>query len=234
MQRTIILSRPAWLSEKFARQLTPVDGGVILSPVMAIVPELIQARIDDAAILILTSQNAVRAASDAIELKGRRAYAAGQATADMAREAGLDLIATSDDAQTLVARIIAERPNGKLIHIRGRHVSVDVASSLKNAGLEADYDIRYGQDRLPLTPAALGALGCGGDVILPLFSPRSARILAAQLAEGTLRAAVHLVSISAAVNAAWSKPAPASRSIAASPDADAMIKGIRHQIAQLG
>ena len=68
--------------------------------------------------LLLTSANGVRCAGDALtELRGLKAYAVGQATADAAREAGFDIAATGDAG---VERLLGSiDPEVKLLHLCG-------------------------------------------------------------------------------------------------------------------
>ena len=70
--------------------------------------------------LLLTSANAVRRAGDGLrELRGLPAYAVGEATAEAAREAALDLAATGDAG---VERLLGSiEPQLQLLHLCGEH-----------------------------------------------------------------------------------------------------------------
>jgi uroporphyrinogen-III synthase len=69
--------------------------------------------------LLLTSANAVRGAGNQLQsLRGLRAYAVGEATAEAAREAGFDIAATGDSG---VDRLLDSiDPNLKLLHLSGQ------------------------------------------------------------------------------------------------------------------
>lgn len=75
---------------------------------------------DDAAFdgLLVTSANAVRHGGDGLkQLRGLKAYAVGQATAEAAREAGFDIAATGDSG---VDRLLGSiEPNLRLLHLCG-------------------------------------------------------------------------------------------------------------------
>jgi uroporphyrinogen-III synthase len=68
--------------------------------------------------LLLTSANAIRVAGGELErLRGLKAYAVGEATAEAAREAGFDIAATGDAG---VGRLLASiEPGLKLLHLCG-------------------------------------------------------------------------------------------------------------------
>lgn len=68
--------------------------------------------------LLLTSANAVRSAGDKLEtLRGLRAYAVGEATADAARDAGFNIAATGEAG---VDRLLGSiEPGLKLLHLCG-------------------------------------------------------------------------------------------------------------------
>jgi uroporphyrinogen-III synthase len=68
--------------------------------------------------LLLTSANGVRCAGEDLnDLRGLKAYAVGQATANVAREAGFDIAATGDSG---VDRLLGSiDPDIKLLHLCG-------------------------------------------------------------------------------------------------------------------
>ena len=85
----------------------------------------------------------------------------------------------------------------------------------------------YDQQALPLSAAGRALLRGQAPVVLPLFSPRSAR-LAAQAARDAA-APLWLAAISAAAAAAWGQaggPVPARRVVADAPDAGGMARVI--------
>ena len=71
----------------------------------------------------------------------------------------------------------------------------------------------------PLTADARAVLAGDAPVLLPVFSPRTAALLASA---GPFAAPLHLVAMSGAVDAALGGLPCASRTVAARPDARAM------------
>ena len=70
--------------------------------------------------LLLTSANAVRQAGDKlIQLRGLKAYAVGETTAEAARDAGLDIAATGDSGVDRLLGSIGQ--DLALLHLCGEH-----------------------------------------------------------------------------------------------------------------
>jgi uroporphyrinogen-III synthase len=93
-----------------------------------------------------------------------------------------------------------------------------VAARLAALGLPAAEAVVYDQRPQPLTPAARAWLAGARPVIVPLFSPRSAALFAAEAAGAA--APLRIAALSAAVAAA--APPAALLAVAARPDAAAM------------
>lgn len=207
---TVLLTRPLPDSQRFVA-LLPVGLPVVIAPILEIVPLPHDAgRLAQAEGLVFTSAHAVGAAGPG---RGRPAICVGPRTAALAREAGFDVAEGPGDAQGLLP-LIAASPV-PLIHPHGRHV----AQTLSVEGIEV-----YDQRPLPLTDQALRLLAGDGTVVLPLFSPRSARLLSQAIGTG-VAAPLWLVAISESALGAWGGP-PAPFRIAERPDAEAMKKAI--------
>lgn len=221
MDPILLLTRPEAQSRAFAEACRAAGfaGEVIVSPVLAIVPRAAQA-LPEEAVLVFTSANGVAAAGAG--LQGRRAWAVGGATAQAARAAGMECRAAAGDADALVAAILADPPGAPLLHLRGAHARGRVAPRLAEAGLRAAERVVYDQQALPLSAAARAALAGARPVILPLFSPRSARLVAA--AAGPAAAPLHVLAFSGAVARAWDGPGRVE--ILSAPDAQAMAEAV--------
>ena len=215
MLPTILLTRPEPDSRRFAGQLAadPVTAAlpVVIAPLMRIVSLDHDAdRLERAPGLVFTSAQAVPLAGAG---RGRVAYCVGGHTADAARAAGYDVIEGPGDAEGLAPMVAAATV--PLVHARGRHLARD---------LGVDFVVVYDQQELPPPAAAQDLLAGDGPVILPLFSPRSAR-LAAAMVRGA-RAPLWIAPISAAARDAWD--APAARCVVAdTPDAPGIHAAIR-------
>ena len=219
---TVIVTRPRSQAIAFLEQLkqrSPVSFHGLVAPLLRIVP--LAAEIPRVADYIMTSANAVRAVSDLPD--GARAWCVGARTTQAARAAGLVAINAGKDADALVSQFARNRPTGPIVHLRGTHTTGDIAARLRRAGCDVAEVIAYDQIALPLSDAARAALGSDKDVILPVFSPRSAALLAKDCPAS---ARPHLVAISEnAARAAFDMPR-ASLRIALAPDREAMLDAV--------
>lgn len=224
----LVLTRPRFQAERFAAEARARLGGdlaVLIAPLLEIVPlEAGPLDAEPPAGFILTSENAAIALPPAALAPGAQAWCVGAATAAAARAAGFAARAATGNADDLVALLLAERPAGRLVHLRGRHARGNVAARLHAAGLRAEERVVYDQAERPLAPAARRAIEGAGAVVLPLFSPRSARLAGAALAG--CATPLHLACMSAAVAEAWAGPAPAALRVAPAPSAAEMLAAI--------
>lgn len=224
----LLLTRPQVASERFAGQIGHLGLPVVISPVLRIVEVPHDAdRIAQAAGLVFTSENGVRFAGPGA---GRPAICVGPRTAEVARAAGFRATSGPGDAERLLPLVQDLGPGW--LHLHGVHR----ARALPLPGMAV-----YDQQPLPLNGAARAALAGSRPVIVPLFSPRSAAILAQ--AAGRATAPLWLVPISAAASKAWeggAGPRPARLSTAATPDATgiataiaALLQGNNHPFGDL-
>jgi uroporphyrinogen-III synthase len=227
-EATLLLTRPAEGGERFLELVRPALTAavqVVASPLLA--PRFLSPPLPGgpATGVIFTSEAGVEGARR-ISAEGavlpRRAWCVGARTAAMARAAGFDAVSAEGDAAALVALILAAGERGPLWHLRGEDSRGDVAGTLSAAGTETISRVVYRQDPCALTPAAGAALAGGAPVVAPLFSPRTALVLAAALQGQAVGAPLHLVAMSGAVARAAGALAPASLRIAAAPEAAAM------------
>lgn len=216
MPPTLLLTRPQDASERFAAELELPELALVISPLIRI--EAVAhdgARLAQAPGLVFTSVHAVPWAGAG---QGRPAICVGPATAQAAREAGFAVTQGPGDALGMLP-MLADLPPGWL-HPHGTHV----ARELPVAGM-----VVYDQVAQTLNAQAVQVLAGAGPVILPLFSPRSARLLAAQ-AMGA-RAELWLAPISRAASDDWG-PLPVSRrAVAPTPDAPGIRAAIHDLLA---
>lgn len=173
---TILLTRPRAASERFAVLLPGLE--VIIAPLMEIVGTGADIELAGIAGLILTSE-AVIPFLPATDLP---AFCVGPRTTEAARAAGLDARQAGRDAETLVERLLADRPPAPLLHIHGLHQRGDVATRLTDGGLPCGAVVAY--DQRALAPDARFRAALARDrLLVPLFSPRSAGLFA-QAAKG--------------------------------------------------
>jgi uroporphyrinogen-III synthase len=175
--------------------------------------------------LLIGSANALRHGGAALAAwRGKPAYAVGRTTADAARAAGLDVIATGHGG--LQAMLAGLRPeHTRLLRLAGRE-RVDLTPP---AGTTLAERVLYASEPLPLPPP-LAALLAGGAVVA-LHSGEAARHFAALCTHrGLDRARIALAAIgprvAAAAGTGWAALAAAPR-----PDDDALL-ALAHQMCQ--
>jgi uroporphyrinogen-III synthase len=223
----ILLTRPTAQSQRFARDLrraVPFALRITISPVLmpVLLPDAVPP--GPVAALIFTSETGVLAYAAQSARIASLAYCVGDRTARAARALGLRAVSADGDAETLIALVKSQAPNGRLLHLRGQDARGDVAPRLTVAGVHTDAAIVYDQQPCPLTPAALRLLRGRAPVILPLFSPRSARLFAASVEPV---APLRIVAMSRAVADAIAPALGADVAIAARPTSEAMIAAVK-------
>jgi uroporphyrinogen-III synthase len=144
----------------------------------------------------------------------------GEKTGALAREAGFVPHIGPGDADGLIAGMIATRPQGRLVHLRGKHTRGAVKDRLREAGLDCEDFVTYDQQPQMLNKDAQLALDAQEPVIFPLFSPRTATILREQ---GPFCAPVHVIALSKAVADAYGSDTARQVTVAMRPDLPAML-----------
>jgi uroporphyrinogen-III synthase len=219
----LLLTRPIAQSERFLRDCEDALGrkiSALISPVIGI--ELRPLTVDPGrfAGVIFTSENAVTALGRPDWSPGVTAWCVGRRTADAAAAAGFTALSADGDARALLARILGERPEGPLLHLAGAHLAADIAAELTQSGVPAETVVVYDQVAVPLNAEARALLSNSqGRVVLPLFSPRSARLVRAGV-EGVAAGVVPL-AMSDKVADAWGTAPPVTK-VAMEPTAAAM------------
>jgi|JI10StandDraft_1071094.scaffolds.fasta_scaffold114221_2 uroporphyrinogen-III synthase len=225
---SVLLTRPLEQGQALARRLDERFGGQvepILSPLMApvfLAPTLLTGEFDA---VIFTSATGVAAAMTLNLALPGRAFCVGRQTAKTASAAGFTASSTDGDAEALLASLLAEPPKGRLLHLRGEEARGNLAERLTKAGIPAEDLVIYRQDPQPLDPRAVALLRAADPVILPLFSPRSAVLMAKALPSG-MNAPLYLAALSPSVGELAAAIPHAALITAARPDADAMLDAV--------
>ncbi len=127
--------------------------------------------------VIFTSVHAVKRAIElGISWTGAT-YCVGSSTAAAAEQAGFEVFnagGTNNDLLRLIQRLA---PSDLLLHISGKQVATDLVGDLKMLGFTADRLVVYQQIEMTARKEFIQALEGTSSTVLPLFSPRSARIL---------------------------------------------------------
>jgi uroporphyrinogen-III synthase len=224
----VLLTRPEAQSRAFAAALADRFGDrlrPIIAPLMA--PRFLSPALPEGAFdaVIFTSATAVDAARRLGTPLPKRAFCVGARTAQAAQAAGFNASSADGEADDLVAAILSGPPAGRLLHLRGADSRGDVAERLTSSGTRTVSAVVYQQEPQALTPQAVSLLNDPAPVILPLFSPRSAALLAAAM-PATARATLQIVAISVAVAKASASIPHSALVIARQPDADGMLDAV--------
>lgn len=188
----LLLTRPGSGNARVLAECETAFGQsipAVISPVLQIVPVGDAPDLVPYASVVLTSTHAVRG-----DLTGKDAYCVGARTALAAQAAGAKVAAQAVDAAALMAQL-PDLP-APAIYLRGAHVATDLA-----AHYQCDERVVYDQRACPLSDAAKQALEGEHPVILPLFSPRSARLIAKDVS--VLRPNLRVIAMSSAVATAY-------------------------------
>lgn len=228
----LLMTRPRVPAERFVAEL---PGGAlrfrtVYTPLFGIEITGHLPHPSTAAGLIFTSANGVTAWK---ALGGRRdlpVFTVGKATAQVAQALGMRATSADGSADDLVAMILAMRPAAPLLHIRGTHSRGDVAQRLTRAGLPTQEAILYDQPELGLTDEAKAVLLGEAPVIAPLFSPRTAALLA----KAPTKAPLLVAGISQAVVNAAAPLHICKRIVAIQPDSTGMLSAVSQLLADAG
>lgn len=229
---TLILTRPQRQSEDFAAALAEAMPGrfaVLVAPLIEIAP--VPAPLDLAGLqgLVFSSANGVEQLAARSRERGLVAYCVGEMTAAVARAAGFDAVSADGDVEDLARLVVAaHRPGaGAFLHVRGRHAAGNLVGSLAAAGVPARAAEIYDQTPRPLAGPAAAHLAAGKPAAVALFSPRSARLFAAEARPGCWPLArVTAVSISAAADAALDGLGLGRRIVAPAPGRAGMLAAL--------
>jgi uroporphyrinogen-III synthase len=226
---TILLTRPLAQSRRFAGVLAGItDLPVVISP-------LTETRFLDAtpppggfSAIILTSESGARAAGRMRAALPLRAWCVGDHTAKVASDQGFAARSAKGDAAALIALIAQEGERGPLLHLRGADTRGEIAKTLTNRGIVTQELTVYAQAEQPLTAEAQAVLQGGAAVIVPLFSPLSARRFARQAGP---RPGLWIAALSPAVAQELAGLAPVGLEIADQPDGAGMVLAVERLLA---
>ena len=221
-QKTLVLTRPDKSARCVVSQIKALYGGplsCVMSPVMAIEPLGSWPDLSPFATLVVTSAHAVRG-----PLVGKPVYCVGERTAQAVIEAGGDLRLCAPDAATLLPLMKTAVPDAPVAYLRGAHVASDIAGELADLSVPCTGFQVYRQRAIPLTDDARRLLEGDKPAILPLYSPRSARLVGESISHAG--AGLHVISISAAAANAWRSETGAGSEIAPAPTGAAMVSRI--------
>lgn len=224
----VLVTRPRAEAERFAADLAARFGErvcPVISPLLAprFLAPIIPDRSYDA--VVFTSAQAVLAARELHVALPERAWCVGHKTAQVAAGAGFQARSADGDAEALANAIASDLPNGRILYLRGVDTRGNLWEKLDSFGVDTDVAIVYEQVAQPLSAEAIGLLNSPGDLIVPLFSPRTALLFSAAV-PSDFPARLHLAAMSDAVAQPLHDLHPATLAIARHPDAPAMLDAV--------
>jgi uroporphyrinogen-III synthase len=229
----LLMTRPRLAAERFVAGLSPaVRRRVrpIYAPLMQIVAGADRVDLTGVSGVIFTSANGVSAASDLTPDRTLPAYCVGVATAGTARDLNWPIAWFADDANDLVVRLTREEVTGPLVHFCGRHTRGKVAERLTEAGCPTRRQVVYDQELLTFKDEVQKFLSQQTSVIVPIFSPRTARQFVCQCPKCP---DLHLAALSDAAAEPLKGMAYSSLTVADRPNAEGMVAVIEKLVARL-
>lgn len=222
----LLITRPLDDAERLAEEVRGLVPGisVILAPVLEIRPLPFEPPSEPVDLVLISSQHAITAV---LSCENLPVVCVGAATARKAAAAGLTVQATYPTADDLVHGLTG-RKGLRALHLHGRHTRGHVAERLTLAGLETQERMVYDQIARRWTADEQRRIFAERQLVVPLYSPRSAQILSENLVgyAGELT----LVAISEACREAWSGPVPKTICVADHPDGETMKRVIASKL----
>jgi len=195
----LLMTRPLEASQRFVAHLPPdvkAQFEVIYAPLMQIRPLKAGIDLQRYGAVIFTSANGVASAGSAPVAMS--AFCVGQRTTAAAEQAGWQAQFCGGSAAELVIYLCKVRPAAPLLHLHGRHTRGEIAQTLTAAGLPCDGQVIYEQQLLSPSDKMKQKIIEQNAVIVPLFSPRTARHFASL---GLDQVNLSLIALSQAVAA---------------------------------
>ena len=219
-----LVTRPEPEATRFARAIEARFGiETLVAPVLEICVREASIEIDRFAGVILTSVNGARSLERLRVSKETPCFAVGEKTAGIAESLGYSAVSLGGDAASLVAELKALNPVVPLIHLRGEHSRGDVSASLTSAGLECQEIVVYQQVEVCWGEKVRARLEGARLVILPVLSPRTAKLVSARVGNSSK---IWPVAMSPAVAMDLTLLGAAPAVVSASPTEAALIEAI--------
>jgi uroporphyrinogen-III synthase len=231
----VLLTRPEAESLAFAAACATRFGArlcPVVTPLLA--PRYLTASVPakDYAAVVFTSAHGVEGARRLGVALPAHAWCVGRKTATAASAAGFRAISADGDADALISALRANPPNGRILYLRGVDTHGNILERLQSFGLAVDELVVYVQEAQDLTAEAIYLLQARTDVIVPLFSPRTAALFRTAL-PADRSASLHIAAMSAAVTGPVADLLQAKLVVASRPDADAMLDAVETLLADL-
>lgn len=200
MSLRVAITRAAADAERTAACVRELGAEPVIAPLLTIIPCGYDTNVEDAQALLFTSANGVRAFPDARRLHAKAVLTVGDATGEVAREAGFTDVRSADGdvpALAALARAILSPSAGKLIHIAGDHVAGDLAGELRAAGFTVERRVAYAARAAHALPPELQQpldivlfhSTRAAETFVTLGAPNAAKLTAACMSDAVAQAA---------------------------------------------
>ena len=225
---TLLLTRPQKDAQAFAQEVLSHQPAaqILISPVLTITPIGTLPDLSAYAAVVFTSRHAVACFAHARIPKKMTCFAVGEATAEAAKKLGFLVISSAGAAQDLILLVQKTGAAGPLIHPHGQHARGQIATTLTKKGIPCAECVIYDQIETPLSVQARALLTQPQALLVPVFSPRSARLLQrySPLPNGS-----EIIAISQTVAACFSTQPHIKTTVACHPNRGAMLKAVLRQ-----
>lgn len=222
---TLLLTRPQKDAQAFAQEVLSHQPAaqILISPVLTITPIGTLPDLSAYAAVVFTSRHAVACFAHARIPKKMTCFAVGEATAEAAKKLGFLVISSAGAAQDLILLVQKTGAAGPLIHPHGQHARGQIAAILTKKGIPCAECVIYDQIETPLSVQARALLTQPQALLVPVFSPRSARLLQRY---GPLPNGSEIIAISQTVAACFSTQPHIKTTVACHPNRGAMLKAV--------
>ena len=222
---TLLLTRPQKDAEAFAQEVLSHQPAaqILISPVLTITPFSTLPDLSAYAAVVFTSRHAVACFAHAHIPKKMTCFAVGEATAEAAKKLGFLVINSAGAAQDLILLVQKTGAAGPVIHPHGQHARGQIATTLTKKGIPCAECVIYDQIETPLSIQARALLTQPQALLVPVFSPRSARLLQRY---GPLPNGSEIIAISQTVAACFSTQPHIKTTVACHPNRGAMLKAV--------
>ncbi len=184
--KTILITRPTEEASETGAKLEALGHRVMYAPMLQVSPVSFEIP-DETRTLVITSKNGARYGLSNIGKKDRPVFAVAEQTAAVARELGFTNITVGPGtARQLVPMLLecGDQQKRDYSHLCGSELSYNIASVLRDAGLDAENKVTY--QTVPnrsFSPAVQEAVDMNEIDAVLFYSPRTATIFEEAISE---------------------------------------------------
>ncbi len=239
MRPLILLTRPLVASQRWAQRLDACGFDSLIAPLLTIVPTGAPRPSGRFHLVMMTSAHALRDESLPLEdLKDLPCFCVGQATAEAARRRRFKNIHVGTSGGAALVSAITQSdtytPNMFLLHLAGTEIAFETEAAFDSHTIRTVPWVTYrAEASLDLPSEVVAALEQCKIAAVPVFSPRSARILVELIAQRGLTSSCRSIlalGLSQAVGAVLEDMPWNRLVIAAQPSSESMLAYIQREL----